>query len=773
LIDSGATGHHHDVRPAAAMVMWVTVLGCSSGPGTGNVELAGAFEKGPFVLGSSVQISALDTDLNPTGELFSTQTVDDAGRFTLAFEVDDGLPLSIQGSGFYYNEVTGALSQAPIILQALDETTEGSHDAFVNVVTHLAYLRARQLVFDGMAIVDAEAAAESELRAQLHVGPADFDPGTAGLNLTMLGGDTDANAYLFAVSSVLAQAAADAGGPIDAALQELLSKLALDLADDGSLDAARIDTLVAAQRALDSKRIKEQFAMRLASIGSPAVVPDLDRMIDSDGDGVVNSADNCLRISNPDQLDSNSNGLGDPCDNLHAYVKAASPLAGEQFGGIVANLVDPGEDLFWASTVAISGDTMVVGVPQRGATPNVVNDGIGAVHVFVRSGAAWVEQAVLLGANTEMGDRFGRSVAIDGDTIVVGAPGEASAFIGDETDNTAPFAGAAYVFARSGVTWTQQAYLKLSTVVPRPPTTTIAGFQFGMSVAISGDTVVVGAPYDASRPDGSTTGAFGSAHVFVRSNGAWTQEARLESPTPHGSDQFGSVAISGDTIAVGAYNEDRNTGEGATGGVSVFVRAGTTWTLQAHLTGSNRDAGDLFGAAVSLVGDTLAVGAQDEASNGAPLDNSLPVAGAVYIFERTGTTWTQQAYLKPSNMDAGDRFGATLSLTPDTLVVGAPGEDSAAFGAGGDPTSNATPGAGAAYVFTRTGASWVQRLYLKASNTDANDQFGRVAISGKTVVVASPGEDGGSAGITSDPASGQPADNSVTDSGAVYVFELP
>src|SRR5436853_1887193 len=223
--------------------------------GSSGVSLSGAVEKGPFVVGSSVNVAALTATLDPTGQVFTTQTVDDSGRFAIAFDEVDG-PIAIEGTGFYYNEVTGALSTAPITLRALDTTTGGgSHDAFVNLVTHLAFQRAKILVDQGMAVEDAEAGAEAELRAALHIGPIGFDPGVPGIEMTILGGDSDANAYVFAVSAVLAQAAVARGGPIDAALQELINTLGLDLADDGTLSPGNTDALLAAQQALDPELV--------------------------------------------------------------------------------------------------------------------------------------------------------------------------------------------------------------------------------------------------------------------------------------------------------------------------------------------------------------------------------------------------------------------------------------------------------------------------------------------------------------------------------------
>ena len=387
-------------------------------------------------------------------------------------------------------------------------------------------------------------------------------------------------------------------------------------------------------------------------------------------------------------------------------------------------------------------------------------------------------------SNTGAGDGFGVAVSLSGDTLAVGAPGEASAATGvngNQADNAASSAGAVYVFVRTGTTWTQQAYLKASN--------TGAGDDFGSSVSLSGDTLAVGAKFEASaatgingnQADNAATLA-GAVYVFVRTGTTWTQQAYLKASNTEAGDEFGSsVSLSGDTLAVGAPGEaSAATGvngnqadnlASSSGAVYVFVRTGTTWTQQAYLKASNTGADDGFGSSVSLSGDTLAVAAPGEASaatgvNGNQADNAAFQAGAVYVFTRTGTTWTQQAYLKASNTGASDLFGRSISLSGDTLVVGAPGEASAATGINGNQADNSASSAGAIYVFARTGTAWTQQAYLKASNTGAGDGFGFAAsLSGDTLAVGARFEAGGATG-----ANGNQADNSASGAGAVYVF---
>ena len=255
-----------------------------------------------------------------------------------------------------------------------------------------------------------------------------------------------------------------------------------------------------------------------------------------------------------------------------------------------------------------------------------------------------------------------------------------------------------------------------------------------------------------------------------------SQQAYVKASNTGLDDLFGrSVALSGDgnTLAVGAPFEDSaatgvdgnqadNTAPVA-GAVYVLTRSGTTWTQQAYVKASNNTgARDQFGFSVALSGDgnTLAVGAADRDIG----------AGAVYVFIRSGTTWAQQAYVKASNTGVGDLFGASVTLSGDgnTLAVGAPLEQSAATGIGGNQADNSALEAGAVYVFTRSGTTWTQQAYVKASNTGAADHFGfPVALSGdgNTLAVGALNEDSAAIGI-----GGNEADNTASSAGAVYVF---
>ena len=459
-----------------------------------------------------------------------------------------------------------------------------------------------------------------------------------------------------------------------------------------------------------------------------------------------------------------------------AYLKASNTDDGDFFG--------------WS--VAISGDTLVVGARNENSNASGINGdqsndsttNAGAVYVFTRSGTEWRQQAYLKASNTDSNDLFGLSLAISGDTLVVGTRSEdsnATGINGDQSDNSAVQAGAAYVFTRSGAVWSQQAYLKASN--------TDTNDRFGFSVAISGDTLVVGADGEDSNATGingdqsnNSAGDAGAAYVFTRNGTKWSQQAYLKASNSDGNDFFGhSVAISGDTLVVGANgehssatgvngDENDNSAEGA-GAAYVFTRSGTQWSQQAYLKASNNDILDQFGFSVTISGDTVVVSADLEDSNatginGDQSDNSVGGAGAAYVFTRSDTTWSQQAYLKASNTGAGDDFGVALAISGDTLLVGAYPEDSNATGINGDQGDNSSTNSGAAYVFRRSGTTWRQQAYLKASNTDAIDGFGHaVAIADDTLVVGVIFEDSNATGID-----GDQNNNSAENSGAVEVF---
>jgi hypothetical protein len=484
------------------------------------------------------------------------------------------------------------------------------------------------------------------------------------------------------------------------------------------------------------------------------------------------------------------------------YLKASNPGAYDQFGWNVA-LSSDGSTL----AVAAFGEDSAAGIDgdetddcTAVAPVNCAADS-GAVYIYTRTGAgAWSKQAYLKASNAEKGDGFGQSLALsgNGDTLAVGAIREDGGDTGpsaDETDNTASNAGAVYVFSRSGGTWSQQAYVKASN--PN------LGDDFGQSVALSadGNTLAVGADLEDSAAtvvngDDTNNAAAnaGAAYVYTRSGVTWTQQAYIKAANAGAGDEFGrslALAADGATLAVGAFGEDSAAtgidGNGAedcaagtpvncaadSGAVYVYTRSGTAWSQQHYIKASNTGALDRFGWSVALSGDggTLAVGAHlEDGVGGDEGGNTAPNAGAVYVYTRSGNDWSREAYVKASNAGAGDDFGQSVALSfdGDTLAVGAFGETGSSSGIGGDETGNTGTFAGAAYAFTRSAGVWSQRNYVKASNTENLDRYAwSLALSGDgtTLAVGAYSEDSSASGI-----GGDQTDNATEDAGAVYLY---
>ena len=462
-------------------------------------------------------------------------------------------------------------------------------------------------------------------------------------------------------------------------------------------------------------------------------------------------------------------GAGAPASTgvptLEQYLKASNVGAEDVFG----------------QEVDISGDTLVVGAPfesgdasSTAASPNDNLLGAGAAYVFVRNGDRWEQQAYLKASNPDEFDIFGGSVAISGDTIVVGSNESGDAASTMESPNDNAFAsGAAYVFERTGTTWEQTAYLKASN--------TESGDIFASSVAIAGDTIVVGA-------FGEDGGA-GAVYIYERDGGGWMQTAYLKASNGESNDSFGtSVAICGDTLIAGAWREagdetstaaSPNNRAPFAGAAYIFKRnaADRTWSEQAYLKASNAEAEDQFGVAVAISGDHAVVGAifedGDASSTVANPNNALEGSGAAYVFERSGTTWTQSAYLKANQPGENYNFGASgLAIEGGTLVVSSPGEDPV-------PEPVTASGAGAAYVFQRFGVLWSQTGRFQPPGLDTNqfddedflifsgDQFAfDVAISGGQIVATAPADAGDASSTLAAP------NNNAFCAGAVYVYSL-
>jgi len=376
------------------------------------------------------------------------------------------------------------------------------------------------------------------------------------------------------------------------------------------------------------------------------------------------------------------------------------------------------QDNAFFGTVAISGDgnTAIVGA-SREVTGTSYS---GAAHIFTRSGTTWTKQQKirLTDGIPYFYDRFGFSVAIsgDGNTAIVGSYRQGE----DAFDS-----GAAYIFTRSGTTWTQQQKIRAADKQQYD--------HFGWSVSISsdGNTAIVGAPDEDTW--GTDTGA---AYIFTRSGTTWSQQRKIQSSDIQQYDYFGySVSISsdGNTAIVGAVDED--TGGDNAGAAYIFTRSGTTWSKQQKIQASDKEVNDLFGhsVAISPDGNSAIVAAIYEGTSG------TQKAGAAYIFTRSGTTWTQQAKIQASDREQNEWFGWSVSMSGDG--------NTALVGAGSYYTRPA-------YIFTRSGTTWTEQDKIQPSGQQDQDFFGRsVSISsdGNIALVGAGGED--------------------TGAGAAYVFE--
>ena len=398
---------------------------------------------------------------------------------------------------------------------------------------------------------------------------------------------------------------------------------------------------------------------------------------------------------------------------------------------VVASDAEAGDRLGKQVSISDEGDYAIAGAWNEGVSSS------GSAYIFTRSGSTWTQQAKIVSSDLQSGDQFGESVSINGDGTyaAVGAKRE---------DTGGSNTGSVYIFTRSGSTWTQQAKIQASDVQ--------ASDEFGTDVTIKGDgtSIIVGSPGEDGG-SGDPIDRAGAAYVFTRSGSTWTQQAKLTASDAQTVDRFGtSVTINPDATyaIVGAHEED--TGGTSSGAAYIFTRSGSTWTQQAKILASDDDAYDQFGRAVDISsdGDYAIIGAYGDSGEAS-------LAGAAYIFTRSGSTWTQQAKLTASDAQANDQFGLECSINGDATyaVIGSRSED----GGSGDPATDA----GAAYIFSRSGSTWTQLAKLTASDAQGNDYFGEgVAISnnGAYIVVGATNEAGGA---------GDPANYA----GAAYIFD--
>lgn len=359
------------------------------------------------------------------------------------------------------------------------------------------------------------------------------------------------------------------------------------------------------------------------------------------------------------------------------------------------------ENSYFGGAVAISGDglTALIGAWAGGT---------GSAYVYIRNGAVWTQQARLVANDAAADDRFGIAVSLstDGNTALIGS---------NLDDDKGTSSGSAYVFTRSGSSWSQQAKIV--------PSDGYTSDNFGFSVSISGDgaTAIISAHLDDDRGSNS-----GSVYIYVKNGSNWGQQAKISPTDGAATDYFGyktSISQNGNTAIVGAYRGDAKGTD--SGSAYVYVRNGTVWTQQAKLVPSDGAANDWFGysVAVSGDGDTAIVGSYQDDDKGTD-------SGSAYVYVRNGTVWSQQAKLLASDGATGDLLGSSVSINRDGTV--------AIVGSIGDYVRGVS--GGSAFIFVRNGAVWSEQTKLIPSDVAAADQFGfacSIDDSGKTALVGS------------------------------------
>ncbi len=359
------------------------------------------------------------------------------------------------------------------------------------------------------------------------------------------------------------------------------------------------------------------------------------------------------------------------------------------------------DDHFGIST-CISGDYAVVGAPAE------IKMEYGSIYIFKRDDNNWVQEVKLTANDGMVMDWFGTSVSISGDYIIVGAPGS--------YDDT----GLAYIFRREGNTWTQEATLIASD--------STKGHGFGRYVSISGDYVIVGAPWNHENP--------GSAYIFRREGSTWSEEARLIASDGEWGDEFGtSVSISGDYTVIGAPGDNNDNGINA-GSAYIFKRDGNTWIQEVKLIQSDNTE-DYFGTSAAIDEDYIIIGAKEYNKYG------LSFGGSANIYKHNGDNWVQEAKLTAKNLMPSNYLDFDVTISNNHAVIGA-------------IWANDNPIACSVTVYSRNGSAWTKQTNLNTIDSSQNDYFGfSVSISDNNVIVGAPLGDG-----------------IRVDSGSAYIFTL-
>ncbi len=389
---------------------------------------------------------------------------------------------------------------------------------------------------------------------------------------------------------------------------------------------------------------------------------------------------------------------------------------------------DAAADSRFGTSVAIEGNLAVIGARwDDGGGENA-----GAVYLFRRSGSEWTDGVKLTASDASEFSRFGQSVSVSRDTIVVGAP---------RTDDVGTDSGAAYVFRFVENEWIQEDKLTASDAA--------AVDRFGTSVSIHEDVLVVGSRFDDDECPAEPACNSGSVYVFRRVEAAWTQEAKLTASDASSGAEFGSaVSLDGHLLVIGSYLDDAACAQDPScdsGSAYVFLFDGISWNEDAKLTASDAEAEDWFGVSVAVEGDVIIVGAEHDSDSGS-------YSGSAYIFHQPDGGWenmTETAKLTASDGREADRFGVSVFIHGGVALVGARNEDSRG--------SNA----GAVYVYRQNGLHWAEQTKLTASDGELGDRFGvAVAGDGDDALVGAPQENAACPGFPD------------CNSGAAYVFDV-
>ncbi len=392
-----------------------------------------------------------------------------------------------------------------------------------------------------------------------------------------------------------------------------------------------------------------------------------------------------------------------------AYLKASNTNASDQFGHDVA----VSGDLVAVTAISESSNAQSVGGSQSNNSANRS----GAVYLFRRTAGVWQQEAYIKSSNSEAVDQFGWSIALDGNRLVASAlleDGGSAGINGNPFNNAISNSGAVFVFEYIDGQWVETDYIKAS----NPD----ANDAFGWDLSLSGDELVVGARFedsasigiDGDQTDNSAVDS-GAVYTFSHSSGDWMQTAYIKTSNAEANDQFGSsVDNDGARLVAGAEFEDGgdsgpdadpmdNSVSGA-GAAYVFSNVSGQWSQQAYLKADVSNAFDLFGRAVGIRGNVIAVGTITEDSDsigngGDPFSNAAPNSGVVYLFHEQDSQWQQAEFIKTSNSESMDVFGWQLALSDVDLISSALLEDSAAQGINGDPINNFAGDSGAVFAY--------------------------------------------------------------------------